>query len=505
MGDLRTIGKGAAYVFAGLVFAKLVAYVWRIIVAKTGPESYGLLSLAISILGLTYTFSFLGLESAVMRYMAYFQEKNDNSKMKGVIFSSLKLSIPVSVLVSIALYTYSDFISINLFEKPTLSPLLKIVSFGIVPYMVYIMSLSALIGLKKIEGVVISRNITESTIRLIATIVLIYLGYGILGAAAAYILAFVFSAIVSLYFLEKNFPFLRTKISAEGLEKELLNYSLPLLMGGVVVQMLSWVDILMIGYFRTASEVGIYSTAVPTAALLLFIPSSLSTLFLPVITAAYAKNRTEDIKRVYLRVTKLTVVANLPIVLIMMFFSQDILGFFFGGVYSKGALPLTILALGYFVSSAVTASNAILNMTKNTKSLMAVAIISTAVNVALNCFLIPLYGINGAAVSASIAMTLSGILVCLSAYKSINIVPYDKSLFYVCLLGGGSLSGMYFGLHAIYSTIPIIPAIIGVLLFFAFYLYLIFKFRIIEKNEVVEIINTFKGKIRTITSPAMWD
>jgi len=505
MGDLRTIGKGAAYVFAGLVIAKLVAYVWRIIVAKTGPESYGLLSLAISILGLTYTFSFLGLESAVMRYMAYFKEKNDTLKMKGVIFSSLKLSIPVSILVSIALYSYSDFISIDLFEKPGLSPLLKIVSFGIVPYMVYIMSLSALIGLKKIEGVVISRNVTESTVRLVATIVLIYLGYGILGATAAYILAFVLSAIVSIYFLQKNFPFLGTKISSAGLEKELLSYSLPLLMGGVVVQMLSWIDVLMIGYFRTASEVGIYSTAVPTAALLLFMPSALATLFLPVITAAYAKNRTEDIKRVYLRVTKLTVVANLPLVLIMMFFSKDILGFFFGGVYSEGALSLSILAIGYFVSSAVTTSNAILNMTKNTKSLMTIAIISTAINVALNYYLIPIYGITGAAVSAAIAMALSGILVCLSAYKSINIIPYDKSLLYVCLLGTISLSGMYFGLRAIYPTIPMIPAIIGVLLFFAFYIYLIFKFRILEKNEVIEIINILKGKIRTITTPAIWD
>lgn len=505
MGDLRTIGKGAAYVFAGLVFAKLVAYVWRIIVAKTGPESYGLLSLAISVLGLAYTFSFLGLESAIMRYMAYFHEKNDTPKMKGILFSSLKLSIPVSIIVSVALYAYSDYISINLFEKPGLSPLLKIVSFGIVPYMVYIMSLSALIGLKKIEGVVISRNITESTVRLIATIVLIYLGYGILGAAAAYILAFIFSAIVSLYFLEKNFPFLRTKVSSTELEKELLSYSLPLLMGGVVIQLLSWVDVLMIGYFRTASEVGIYSTAVPTAALTLFFPSALSALFLPVITSAYAKNRIEDIRRIYSRITKINVAANIPITLIMVFFSEEILRFFFGNAYSKGALPLSILAIGYFVSSAVITSNAILDMTKNTKTLMSIAIISTAINVALNYFLIPAYGINGAAVSASIAMVLSSILVCSSAYKAINMIPYDKSLLYVCLLGTGSLSGMYFGLHAIYATIPIIPAIIGVLLFFAFYSYLIFEFRIIEKSEVIEIINTLKGKIRAITIPATWD
>lgn len=500
MGDLRIIGKGAAYTFAGVVLAKGMAYLWRIIIARIGPEGYGLFSLALAVLGIVSVVSFLGLDSAITRYIAYYQGKNDPSRMKGVITSTLKITLPISFILSAIVFLYSDFISITIFKNPNLSSLIKIMSLGIIPSIVYSISISALTGLKKIEFVVFSKQIVESVIRLIATLIMLYLGYGILGVGFAYVASYFFAGASALYFLEMTHPFIRTKIRAVSLKKELLGYSLPLLMSGIIYQILTWTDTFMLGYFKTASDVGIYNTAVPTAGLLLMASGALSTLFIPVITTAYAKGLMKNIHATHIKITKLIVAANTPIFLLMFFFSKDILTFLFGKEYSGGAITLSILSIGIFISSAVTTSSQILSMLKKTKTIMVLTILSLITNAGLDYVLIPIYGMNGAAFASTFSIIFTSFFISVFAFKSIKIHPFDKSLIHLLLLSVISMGAMYFGLHAIYDIIPLISAILGVAFFFGVYACAIIKFKIIEWREILEMINLLKNKTKLLTN-----
>lgn len=492
MGSLRIIGKGAAYALTGMFISKILTYIWRLVIARMGPEDYGFISLALTILGISYSLSSLGLGTAVTRYVAYFHGLEDLQKMKGVISTALKLAVPLSLIISAIVFTYSDAISNIIFRAPGLSTVLKIISFGIVPYIIYILAIAALTGLKKIEYVIFSRQIVESITRLLVTLGLLYIGYGVLGVGIAYVSAYLFGALSAVYFLEKSFPFINTKIKAASLDRELLTYSLPLLFSEVIVQALSWTDTLMIGYFKNAAHVGIYNTAAPTAGLILMIPSALSVLFLPVITTAYAKGLMGNIKTTYRKITKLIIAANLPMLLLMVFFSEDILTFLFGYEYSSGSGALIFLSVGYFISAVTGTSGSILDMFKKTKILMAISIASTLINVGMNYLLIPRYGINGAAFASAISLVVGSVLLSAFSFKSINMLPFDKSILYLSLFGTISMGGVYFCLHALYGSIPIIPAVIGVLVFFLIYSYLILKFEIVEMHEIKQVIEILK-------------
>lgn len=494
MGDMRTLGKGAIYTSIGMILSKCMTYVWRIIIARIGPENYGLISLAIAVLGISFSVSYLGLDSAIVRYVAYYSGKEDPSRIKGIIISAIKMVIPITLVVSIIVFTYASFISNTIFKNPELAPLLRVISFSILPYVLYNLSLAALNGLKKVECVVFLRQIFESGVRLVMTIFLLYMGYGVLGVGIAYALTYLFSAALAVYLLERTIPFLRNEVKAVSLKRELLNYSLPLLIGGLISQTLAWTDTIMIGYFKDVSQVGVYNTALPTASLLLIAPAALGSLFLPIITTNYAKGRTDDIRSLYLKITKLIIASNIPLLLIMVFFSENILTFFFGITYSQGSYALKYLAIGFFTYSAVTTSNSILDMSKKTKTLMSIGILSTVSNVILNYFLIPLYGMNGAGIASASSLIIASVFSIYYSYQSIGILPFNKSLFKLFSFGMICMGLMHILLHTIYNNITTIPAIVATLAFLLTYFFLIMRFKIVEWYEIELFLRFLKRR-----------
>ena len=118
------------------------------------------------------------------------------------------------------------------------------------------------------------------------------MGYNILGVVVAYVIASIISFLLLFYVVQKKlFPFIGKKIKPIYYGRELFWFSFPLLINGFVVLVIRWLDIFMIGYFRTISEVGVYNVALPTAALMMIVPTALMALFMPVITELYGKKK----------------------------------------------------------------------------------------------------------------------------------------------------------------------------------------------------------------------
>ena len=76
----------------------------------------------------------------------------------------------------------------------------------------------------------------------------------------------------------------------EGVMKELISYSWPLSLLGIVSFTLYWVDSFSIGYFQNVTAVGFYNAAVPIAALLMLAPDLIIQLFFPFLPIFYIQN-----------------------------------------------------------------------------------------------------------------------------------------------------------------------------------------------------------------------
>ncbi|MCK4967573.1 MAG: flippase, partial [Candidatus Aenigmarchaeota archaeon] len=324
--NLKTMARGASLVFIGMFLSKVLTYFWRVIIARVGAEEYGLLSLGLAVLGIATTLSLLGLSSGVLRYVSYYSGKKDNARIKGVITTALKISVPISLIIAFLTYYFSKNIAIIIFHDTALIPVIKIIAIAIPLNVAATIFLSALRALQKIKYEVITKQIIESSTRLVFTLISIHIGLNLFGLTMAYGLSILATFILSFYYLQKKvFPILKTTIKSIFVYKELLTYSLPLVIAGFVGLIITWSDVLMLGMYKTSETVGIYNAALPTANLMMLFPTAILALFLPIITKEYAKGNIKIVNNTYITTTKWIFMANFPALVLMMFFSKNIL------------------------------------------------------------------------------------------------------------------------------------------------------------------------------------
>lgn len=411
----KTIAKGAGFFMIGIFASKLITYFYRLFIARYfGAEDFGIFSLGLAVAGIFLMAASLGLPNAVLRNVAYYESKNQPEKLRGtLIFSYLGIGIFSLIIVAILLIA-SGPIAIGIFHNEELIPVIRIMAISI-PFMgLLTINAQAFGGFRNAKFKIFTEKIVLNVLSLILVIAFGLLGYGVMGIAISYTLAVFFTFIISLYLLEsKVYPFITSKLKIQVSDlqvRETLSFSLPLVFAGFASTIIQWTDTLMIGFFINATEVGIYNVVLATGFLLTAIAPALGTLLLPVMSDIYARKNKGELKGISKTVTKWIFYFNFPVFLIIMVFPTKLLALLFGTEYAPGHTALIILAVGFMISSLILVESNILILLKKTKITMGITSIAGLINIILNYILIPLYGINGAALASASSFVASGIL-----------------------------------------------------------------------------------------------
>jgi O-antigen/teichoic acid export membrane protein len=258
---------------------------------------------------------------------------------------------------------------------------------------------------------------------------------------------------------------------------------------------MGWTDTLMLGYFSSSGEVGIYNAALPTAQLIRAIPGAFATIFFPVVSELYARNKIDDLRTTYSAVTKWMVSLIFPAFLLVLLFPQQVIGILFGADYVAGATALWILVLGFTVGAVLGPASAILQTYGRTKTLMATSYIGAAINFLLNFLLIPIYGVNGAAIATAVSLALLYILNFLFARRVAKIQPFRLSYLKIIIASLLSVSIVYAITKYVIGVS--IPSLIGMLfVFLALYFFLLLLFKSFEEEDLM-IMRAIDQKLGT--------
>ena len=92
----------------------------------------------------------------------------------------------------------------------------------------------------------------------------------------------------------------------------LLRTSMPLLLMNSMTLMLGWTDVLVLGIWRDAAEVGIYGIAMRVALLTAFILSAISVVVAPQFAALHAEGNPAALRRLAQQSAFWTLVAAAP-------------------------------------------------------------------------------------------------------------------------------------------------------------------------------------------------
>lgn len=163
-------------------------------------------------------------------------------------------------------------------------------------------------------------------------------------------------------------------------------------------------DITLIGIFRTDTEVGMYSVAAKIYNILKQVLNAVIVVVIPRV-AYYLGNKNQEKYQHLLNMTLRTLLClTLPVIAGIFVLAEEIVFLAGGGEYFPAVTPLRILcgALGFSVLACFF-SNAVLIVHKMEAAALKATAASAAVNIALNLYFIPRYGITGAAVTTAAA------------------------------------------------------------------------------------------------------
>ena len=321
--DLWKLATGGVIILVGIVLGRGVTYFFNVYIARIlGSEPYGIYSLGLYIFNMAATISIIGMNTAVIRYVALYRGINKYDKVKGTVLGALFLVLPISILAAVILFFQADTLAVKLFHEPRLGDVLRIFGIGIPFINASTIFVFATQGFQMMKYRVYIKNIIEPIGKLILGATFLAIGWGLRGVLWAFVLTLILASFLSYRYFLKAFSQFRAAIRTEYNLRELLIFSGPLMFVGIFQVVIDRIDALMLGHFRSPHEVGLYCAAFQTAMLVGIARMSLSAIFAPMISDIYNKRQFSRLEPLLKIATRWVFTLSFPAVLLMFFFLE---------------------------------------------------------------------------------------------------------------------------------------------------------------------------------------
>ena len=183
------------------------------------------------------------------------------------------------------------------------------------------------------------------------------------------------------------------------------------------------------------------------------------------------ENKVDELKRLFQILTKWLFTITFPFIIAILLFPEAIISLFFGDKYLLATTSLQLISIAYFTHIFLGPNGETIKIFGRTKIIMLYTLIGGILNVFLNSFLIPIYGIEGAAISTMFSLILMNVLHSTFLYKISKIHPIRKKFvvpviitFVILILFYGIV--LVFNLQSLSILLKIILSVIFGVLYF---------------------------------------
>ncbi len=375
----------------GVILA--AGFITSILLARAlGPEGRGLLATLTVVPFLAISLFDLGIRQAAVHLVG--STRFDDMTALGAIVALAVITGLIATGVSTGYFLMLD--------QPELSPLLIGLAVGVVPVEVLICYLRGFFLGKGQIGRFNQTNWIPAVGTLGGVAVLVYgLGLGIAGALAATLMATLLVGIRALWLVLRTTP-LRPHLKREVVQP-LLTLGVAYAAALFMLNLNYRIDIVMLSHLGAPAELGLYSLAVMLAELLWQIPAALGVI---VFSRSARGGQDMALSRSVAGLARLTVLLCGLCALAIAPFGPAFIRLVYGQSFAASADVLILLLPGIVLYAPVKVLN--MDLCGRGRPLLSLwmTIPTVLLNVALNLFLIPRYGAQGAAVASSISYTL---------------------------------------------------------------------------------------------------
>lgn len=480
--DIKNTVKQSAVYGLSRIAAKLVSFVLLPVYSLNFTVAeYGVLSRIETFWQILFALFLFGIESGVVRW--YSKIASDEQKKK-FLFSVTMFLIVVNLFFTVLLYFTSGLFSEIIFESSQYADLIFYASLiAAMEAFAFIFFLLLRIN----EKAFLYTFISILTAVLNMAIQLYYILYTENKLNGVFIAKIISPAVVVILLVPYFSKFLIAGLDLKNL-KELLIFSFPVMLATLAGTLLNQSDRFILGYLGNSTQVGLYSLAYNICGLLNFLVIAPFGLAFTVLSWKKLKDDnakrffTKNITYLFFTVAFLALILSLSIPNLIKIFTLN-------GDYwhAKDIVPWISIAMPFYGISIIGFFS--FYVSKKTYYILYVMLISLAINITLNIFLIPVLNMYGAAISNFISF-LSLCIITYKFSKTNYFFKYEWSkLFTIVIVFAAIVFPFYYFDLNDFTILNVSLKLISVILFPL----ILYFFRFYEAQEI-ESIKGFVNK-----------
>ncbi|WP_422079882.1 lipopolysaccharide biosynthesis protein [Ulvibacterium sp.] len=271
--------------------------------------------------------------------------------------------------------------------------------------------------------------------------------------------------------------------------KNIIDYSALIILGGSAAIIILEIDKFMINQFVRIENVAYYGVAVYIATTIIVPSRSMHQITYPITAELLTKNDISGLKMLYQKSSlTLFIVSGLLFLLILL--NLNDLFLLLPEEYRNGLIIVFFVGLAKVYDSVLGNNNSILYNSEYYRSLLVMGVLLAVLIIVFNFWLIPNYGIEGAAFGTFLAVCLYNTIKLLYVKSKFDIQPFTWATLKVLvllLLMGLVFYFVQFPLH------PIVNILLKGILITAIYTGVLYRFKLSE--DVSNLISRILGKI----------
>jgi PST family polysaccharide transporter len=445
----NTVWLSISNVCGRLLKAVVIIYAVRVL----DPAGWGVFSYAVTLAGFFTFFADPGVNIMLIREGS----KKDNAYTAKL----LSTAFYIKIILIIATVLFVLFVTPFFTTLPGAKILLPIVALIVIGDTLREFFSSYIRAKEKMER--------EAAIFLITNVCIVVFGFVALSFMPtavsfgwAYAAGTTVGALLALWVLRAHIKKLFSEFSAK-LVIPILRSAWPFAITGALGLLLTNMDILIISWMRSASDVGIYSAAVRIIQVLYLFPVIIQYSTLPVLSRL-AKQDSEKFRRTLEQVVTVIFSVSIPIVFGGAILGTEIMRSVFGPAYVAGGMSLSLLMFSMLVDYPGGVISLAIFAYDRQKILINASIIGGVTNVVLDLILIPRYGITGSAVATLVAQILNNgyLWYVMKKVNYFEILPKLKNI-----MAAGVIMAVVTSLLAVARTNVILNVVLSIVVYVA--------------------------------------
>lgn len=403
-------------IFGTRIIWSILGVVSGVILARwLGPYNRGILALVLLVPSTILALTKLGVSQATVYYI-----NRKEASVDRVASNSVILALGLGLLSSLVVWALRDnLLRPVLKDLPNWALALSLVRVPMLLLDNYLFSVLQATGQ---FGIYNTRLLISEALRLVLVVIfVVWMNLGLFAAVASYTLVSVINMVWLMYTMGATVRF-SLKVDPT-LMAHMLSFGVRSYMQVVIAHLLLRIDVYMVQSMLGTVQTAFYSLALHFTETILEIPQAIGLVLYP----RLASLPEEEIHRLSAQTCRRTLIITVPAALAVALFGPWVITLWYGSAFGAAGAPLPWAAMG----AAAMAIFVILTRSFTARGKQRVnttaGVVALVLNVALNFYLIPRYGIVGSAFATAVAYT-SACVILIYSFCAESGLPWSHVL-----------------------------------------------------------------------------